>query len=197
MAKLRHLFQPVTVAEEREFERDNVSRKLERYLQTNPLDRFERDAPYRLKVERIRKGLEKQPGRLIEGLVLDLGVSSSSAQARFAAELAREVCLRLREAFGVELREQPPRLPEDRLHDRGVDHATVDEQLTDLPAHGRPPRQVARRRGADSTGAGGALSRNPAGSAPGRFALTSPGPSSIFPRLSVSATSAPCLRSAR
>ena len=73
MAKLRHLFQSVTVAEEREFERDNVSRKLERYLQTNPLDRFERDAPYRLKVERIRKGLEKQPGRLIEGLVLDLG----------------------------------------------------------------------------------------------------------------------------
>src|SRR3990172_12349416 len=73
MAKLRHLIQPVTVAEERDFERDNVSRKLDRYLQTNPLDRFERDAPYRLKVERIRKGLEKEPGRIIQGLVLDLG----------------------------------------------------------------------------------------------------------------------------
>lgn len=73
MALLRHLFEPVSVAEERDFQRENVSRKLERYLQTNPMDRFERDAAYRLKVERIRNGLEKQPGRLIEGLVLDVG----------------------------------------------------------------------------------------------------------------------------
>lgn len=73
MPKLRHVFRQVNVAEEREFERDNVTRKLDRYLATNPLVRFETDAGYRLKVERIRKGLEKAPGQTLEGLVLDLG----------------------------------------------------------------------------------------------------------------------------
>jgi len=73
MASLRHIFKPVNVAEEREFEKENVSRKLERYLRTNPLVRFETDAAYRVKVQRIQKGLEKDHGRLMEGLILDIG----------------------------------------------------------------------------------------------------------------------------
>lgn len=73
MPKLQHVFRQVNVAEERAFERDNVTRKLARYLATDPLVRFETDAGYRLKVERIRKGLEKAPGQTLEGLVLDLG----------------------------------------------------------------------------------------------------------------------------
>ncbi len=70
--KVQHLFRAVNVAEEREFERDNVARKRERYLRTNPLDRFSSDPGYRDKVERMRAGLQHDGGP-IQGLILDIG----------------------------------------------------------------------------------------------------------------------------
>jgi ubiquinone/menaquinone biosynthesis C-methylase UbiE len=70
--KLQHLFRGVNVTEEREFERDNVARKRERYLRTNPLDRFAVDPGYRAKVDRMRAGL-KRNGNPICGMILDIG----------------------------------------------------------------------------------------------------------------------------
>lgn len=70
--KLQHFFRGVNVAEEREFERENVEQKRARYLKTNPLDRYARDPGYRLKVERMRAGL-RHDGQPIRGLILDIG----------------------------------------------------------------------------------------------------------------------------
>ncbi len=56
------------VAREREFERENVLRKREQYLATNPLERFGSDPAYRAKVERIEQGLG-----CCSGPVLDIG----------------------------------------------------------------------------------------------------------------------------
>ncbi len=69
--KLRYLFRPVNVGEERAFERDNVTRKRQRYLRTNPLDRMAADEGYRVKVDRMRAGLLPETGR-VRGLILDI-----------------------------------------------------------------------------------------------------------------------------
>lgn len=68
MFKLRHVFNPVNVREEREFERANVAAKLERYLRTNPLERLANDAAYRRKVE-----LTQQLLGPVRGPILDIG----------------------------------------------------------------------------------------------------------------------------
>lgn len=72
MASLRYLFRSATVSEEREFERDNVARKTEKYLRTNPLDRVRDDPIYGLKIRHIRDGLQAE-GKPIQGLILDIG----------------------------------------------------------------------------------------------------------------------------
>jgi len=72
MASLRFLFRSVTVSEERDFERDNVARKTEKYLRTNPLDRVRDDPTYGLKIRHIREGLQVD-GKPIQGLILDIG----------------------------------------------------------------------------------------------------------------------------
>lgn len=64
----RHIFKEVDVAEEREYERANVERKLARYLSTNPMDRFAADTAYRRKVEHTQAALGP-----VRGLVLDIG----------------------------------------------------------------------------------------------------------------------------
>lgn len=63
----------MTVEQEREFERRNVSRKRKSYLQSNPMDRFENDPVYRSKVEQLRQGLRAFSGGKPERWVLDLG----------------------------------------------------------------------------------------------------------------------------
>lgn len=68
---LRHLFKSVSVAEEREFERDNVLSKKGRYLSTNPMERFESDSGYREKVLRICEALQDQ--NIGREYILDLG----------------------------------------------------------------------------------------------------------------------------
>jgi SAM-dependent methyltransferase len=62
----------VSVGEERDFERDNVARKRQRYLRTNPLERMAADGGYRVKVERMREGLISESGP-VRGLILDIG----------------------------------------------------------------------------------------------------------------------------
>jgi ubiquinone/menaquinone biosynthesis C-methylase UbiE/uncharacterized protein YbaR (Trm112 family) len=65
---LKYLFQGPSVADERAWERENVRAKTERYLATNPLDRFAEDPAYRAKVEATLSGLGPPVGP-----VLDLG----------------------------------------------------------------------------------------------------------------------------
>jgi ubiquinone/menaquinone biosynthesis C-methylase UbiE len=65
---LKHLFRPANTLEERDFERANVEAKRKRYLETNPLERFESDPPYREKVTGIKDCLGK-----VNGLILDIG----------------------------------------------------------------------------------------------------------------------------
>ena len=64
----KFLRRPPSIAEERDFERENIRKKTERYLQTNPMDRFETDLPWRAKVLALEEAL-----RDIKGLVLDIG----------------------------------------------------------------------------------------------------------------------------
>jgi ubiquinone/menaquinone biosynthesis C-methylase UbiE len=68
MFRLQHLVSRPNVDDEREFERRNVIRKRDRYLATNPLERYETDVAYRQKVDRIRAGLMG-----VDGFILDLG----------------------------------------------------------------------------------------------------------------------------
>ncbi len=65
---LKFLRRPPSVLEERDFERENVRQKTGRYLETNPMDRFETDLPWREKVLAIEGALQG-----IKGLVLDIG----------------------------------------------------------------------------------------------------------------------------
>jgi len=68
MFKLRHFYRAPDVEEEREFERANIRTKTERYLGTNPFVRFQSDAAYRAKVERIAAHLGD-----LRGFILDIG----------------------------------------------------------------------------------------------------------------------------
>jgi SAM-dependent methyltransferase len=68
MSRLHHMLRPPNVAEERAFEKANVSARLQRYLRTNPLDRFAIDEPYRRKVQLTERHLGT-PG----GFILDIG----------------------------------------------------------------------------------------------------------------------------
>jgi ubiquinone/menaquinone biosynthesis C-methylase UbiE len=70
---LRHIFRSVTVPEERDYERENVEKKRQRYLKLSPMERYQNDDFYRLKVDRIREGLSKRTGSLPSGLILDIG----------------------------------------------------------------------------------------------------------------------------
>lgn len=70
---MKNPFSKVTVEQEREFERRNVSRKRKSYLQSNPMDRFESDPVYRSKVEQLRQGLRAFSGGKPERWILDLG----------------------------------------------------------------------------------------------------------------------------
>lgn len=64
----KFLRRPPSIAEERDWERENIRQKTARYLQTNPMDRFETDLPWRAKVLAIEEALGG-----IGGLVLDIG----------------------------------------------------------------------------------------------------------------------------
>ena len=65
---LKYFLRGPSVAEERDWERENIREKTERYLRTNPLDRFAQDESYRGKVELVERHLQG-----VQGLVLDLG----------------------------------------------------------------------------------------------------------------------------
>ena len=65
---LKFIRRPPSASEERDWERENIRSKTERYLQTNPMDRFETDEPWRAKVLAIEAALSG-----IVGLTLDIG----------------------------------------------------------------------------------------------------------------------------
>jgi ubiquinone/menaquinone biosynthesis C-methylase UbiE len=58
----------VDVEAERDFERTQIRLKENRYLQTNPMERYKSDDPWRRKVDRMRQAL-----RDIRGPILDVG----------------------------------------------------------------------------------------------------------------------------
>lgn len=66
-------FSKVTVAREREFERENVRKKRAGYLKSNPMERYRDDAVYREKVDQLRRGLEKLAPPRPSRWILDLG----------------------------------------------------------------------------------------------------------------------------
>lgn len=65
---LKFIRRPPSITEERDFERKIIRQKTERYLQTNPMDRFETDESWRAKVLSIETALSG-----IKGLILDIG----------------------------------------------------------------------------------------------------------------------------
>jgi ubiquinone/menaquinone biosynthesis C-methylase UbiE len=85
MFKLRHIFKQADAQQEREFERINVEGKRGRYLETNPLQRYEIDIAYREKVDRIKVGLGKP-----SGLILDIG-GNTAGEATLLKQLGYEI----------------------------------------------------------------------------------------------------------
>ncbi len=156
MLKLQHVFRQVNVAEERAFERDVVKRKLARYLATNPLVRYETDAGYRLKVERIRKGLEKAPGRTLEGLVLDLGGNTAGEATilqrqgiRFVVGDINEAALDISRQRVEKFQLQPPAYVALDAHclpfaDHSFSGVTVIEALHHFPNYARALAEIHR-----------------------------------------------------
>lgn len=65
---LKFIRRPPSISEERDWERENIRSKTERYLKTNPMDRFETDEPWKAKVLAIESALAG-----IKGLTLDIG----------------------------------------------------------------------------------------------------------------------------
>lgn len=88
---LKHVFKKVSVREERDFERENVEKKRQRYLKLSPADRYRDDDFYRLKVDRIRAGLSRQSGSLPVGLILDVGGNTAGEATVLRQEGARIV----------------------------------------------------------------------------------------------------------
>ena len=66
-------FSKVTVAREREFERENVRKKRAGYLKSNPMERYRDDPVYCEKVGQLRDGIKKLTGGGPSRWVLDLG----------------------------------------------------------------------------------------------------------------------------
>jgi demethylmenaquinone methyltransferase/2-methoxy-6-polyprenyl-1,4-benzoquinol methylase len=58
----------ISIKQEREFEKSNVLKRKEKYIQTNPLDRYKNDEPYRKKIDFIKNKLVRT-----NGLILDIG----------------------------------------------------------------------------------------------------------------------------
>ena len=88
---LKHIFKRVTVEEEREFERENVSRKKSRYLKTNPMNRYRNDPYYAIKVDRTRSGIQDEEGKLPAGWLLDIGGNTAGEATVLCQEGARIV----------------------------------------------------------------------------------------------------------
>jgi SAM-dependent methyltransferase len=93
MFRLQRMVSRPSVDDEREFERRNVTQKRERYLTTNPLERYETDVAYREKVDRIRVGLMG-----VDGFILDLGGSTAGEATILVQEGFRIVAGDINEA---------------------------------------------------------------------------------------------------
>jgi len=56
----------ITVKQERDFEKQNVLNKRERYLSTNPLSRYKTDESYRKKIDFINRKLLNTSGLILD-----------------------------------------------------------------------------------------------------------------------------------
>lgn len=93
MFHLHRLLKRPDVDDERQFERCNVKQKRDRYLATNPMERYETDVVYREKVDRIRAGLVG-----VEGFILDLGGNTAGEATILVQEGFRVVVGDINEA---------------------------------------------------------------------------------------------------
>lgn len=153
--KMQHLFRGVNVCEERDFERDSVARKRDRYLKTNPLDRFATDAAYRDKVERIRAGLHSH-GRPIRGLILDIGGNTAGEATILQQEGfhivvgdINEIALDISRARVAKFGLKPPGYVALDVHalpfaSEGFSAVTVIEALHHFPDYDRALREIHR-----------------------------------------------------
>ena len=71
--KIKHMFRPVSVDEERAFQESDTKGRRETYLRDNPMEKVGRDAGYAVKVERIRNGICNQTDEFPQGFILDVG----------------------------------------------------------------------------------------------------------------------------
>lgn len=151
MLKLQHVFRPVNVQEEREFERANVAAKTARYLATNPMNRYAEDVAYREKVDRIAAGLEG-----INDLVLDVGGNTAGEATilnqegfRFVVgdinEVALDISRQRVEKFGL----RQPRYVALDVHslpfkDASFSAITVIEAIHHFPDYARALSEILR-----------------------------------------------------
>ncbi len=97
---LKYLFHAPSVADERDWERENIRAKTERYLATNPLERFATDPSYRAKVEATLGGLGPPAGP-----VLDLG-GNTAGEATILQQRGYEMVVADINEYALELSRQ-------------------------------------------------------------------------------------------
>jgi ubiquinone/menaquinone biosynthesis C-methylase UbiE/uncharacterized protein YbaR (Trm112 family) len=84
MVRLR--MRAVSTREEREFERTNVSSKLDEYLATSPVERYEFDEAYSRKIDRIAADLTRLLPDLQRRVVLDIGGNTAGESTLLARQ---------------------------------------------------------------------------------------------------------------
>jgi SAM-dependent methyltransferase len=148
---LKHLFKPVTVEEERDFERTNVGAKLQRYLQTNPLDRYEKDAAYHRKINYVGDALGK-----INGFVLDIGGNTAGEATILQQQGYHFVVGDINEIALDISRQRVEKFQLKKLHyvaldahhlpfdDASFSAATIIEALHHLPSYPQALREILR-----------------------------------------------------
>jgi ubiquinone/menaquinone biosynthesis C-methylase UbiE len=145
----------VNVREERDFERDNVARKRQRYLRTNPLERMATDHGYRVKVERMRAGLTLGTGP-VRGLILDIGGNTAGEATilqqegfQFVVSDINEMALEISQERVTRFELQPPAYVACDVHSlafagESFSAVTVIEALHHFPDYGKALGEIHR-----------------------------------------------------
>jgi ubiquinone/menaquinone biosynthesis C-methylase UbiE len=147
----RPFWRRADVVEERDFERTQIRAKEERYLQTNPLERFRTDGPWRRKVDRIRRALGDVRGPTLDVGGNTAGESTILAQAGYTMvvgdlnESALTISRARNRSFGLV---EPGYVGLDANHlpfaDGSFDAVVMVEALHHLDNYRRPLLEVLR-----------------------------------------------------
>ena len=153
---LKHIFKPVTVEEERDFERENVRRKKDRYLEMNPMNRYRDDEFYHTKVNRVRMGIENGRDKFPDGWVLDIGGNTAGEATVLCQEGAKIIVGDINEtALDISRQRvrkfeltEPKYVAMDVHHipfvDNSIDCITVLEALHHFPDYDQALKEIYR-----------------------------------------------------